>query len=530
MTVGRTWKAWGAILLLAVVFQWVSRYAGAPVVDFVVDDWKLWKVAGECDSFADALLQARNWPDRPLGTAMMIGTFHLLGDRLGGYLALESVYTALFLLAGMWSVFILTRDRLTVLVFGLVLGLWPNLTESFQWHTMTVSYGLGMAAYLVVPGAWTNYLRGKGGVWLALAGGAFFFGLFTYEAGIALPAVCWMMGWREEPRRRRAGLAVLASVTGLYLVWKCTDGLGTLETRLFPHRGFTPDWAGIAWNIKETVRWWAGSRLLECLANGLDGFLSLSTRGIRWLLVLDAALAALAVVSVRRVRASVGEEGTQAPCNEFRVMRVGLAWWGAANVLTALSWTGGRMNYLPAFGASLLVAVGARRFMTAGPGLAAGLIMGLCLMANQGTSAQWRDSGRFHRAMYEHLQSTAPDWSQAPVVLFDTTGIRERTTGRLVGPTGRNWGQYGNAVLMRGVFLKYMMNLAQPDHAVDIVLLDMEHGARREGAEWRWHGWYDPTTWTSAPASEVHRIDCLQVAVMAAQTGHSRENHDADLD
>jgi hypothetical protein len=156
VTVGRTWKAWGAILLLAGVFQWVSRYAGSPVVDFVVDDWKLWKVAGECDSFADALLQARNWPDRPLGTAMMIGTFHLLGDRLGGYLALESVYTALFLLAGMWSVFILTRDRLTVLVFGLVLGLWPNLTESFQWHTMPVSHGGGRAPSLVVPGAGPN--------------------------------------------------------------------------------------------------------------------------------------------------------------------------------------------------------------------------------------------------------------------------------------------------------------------------------------------------------------------------------------
>ena len=32
-------RAWFAVILFAVVFQWVSRYAGAPAVDFVVDDW-----------------------------------------------------------------------------------------------------------------------------------------------------------------------------------------------------------------------------------------------------------------------------------------------------------------------------------------------------------------------------------------------------------------------------------------------------------------------------------------------------------
>lgn len=502
-------------MLFAVGFQWCSRYAGAPMVGFVVDDWRLWKIAQECNSFTDALLQARNWPDRPLGTGMMIGTFYLLGNHIAGYVALESLYTALFLLAGMWTTFVLTRDRLTVLLFGLVLALWPNLTESFQWHTMTVSYGLGFAAYLAALGAWAHYLRGRGTVWLAAAGGAFAFALFTYEAGIALPAVFLLLGSRESRRRLAAGMAVFAAVVGLYLVWKLTDGLGTMENRLFPYRGVSsPDWAGIIWNVKETVRWWIGARLLECLANGLDGFLTLSTRGIRWLLVLDVALVAFAAGLVRRTRAAAPPEAGPAPFGVFRLALVGAAWWAAANVLTALSWTGGRMNYLPSFGATLLVALAGRRLLKDG-GLSCGaaLVMVLCLVANQGTSAQWRDSGRFHSAMYEHLRATAPEWSRAPIVLFDTAGIREHTTRRLVGPAGNGWDSYGNAVLMRGAFFRSMMDLAMPGHGAQTVLLDMEHGANQDGAEWRWHDWYDPSHWHSAALADVHVIDCREVAV-----------------
>lgn len=509
-------RAWLVLILFAVAFQWISRYAGAPAVDFVVDDWKLWKIALECDSFGEALLQARNWPDRPLGTGMMIGTFYLLGDRIGGYLLVESLYTALFLLAGTWTVWVLTRDRLTALLFGLALALWPNLTESFQWHTMTVSYGLGFAAYLATLGAWAHYLRGRGAAWLAVAGGAFAFALFTYEAGIALPAAFLLLGDRENRRRLAAGLAVFAGVVGLYLVWKLTDGLGTVENRLFPYRGVSsPDWAGILWNVKETVRWWVGSRLLECLANGLDGFLTLSSRGIRWRLVLDVALVAAAVALVRRMRAGAPAQDS-APFGAFRLAAVGVAWWAAANVLTALSWTGGRMNYLPSFGATLLVALAGRRFLKSG-GLSVGaaLVMLLCLVANQGTSAQWRDSGRFHRAMYDQLRATAPEWSQADVVLFDTAGIRERTTRRLAGPVGNVWGSYGNAVLMRGVFFKYMMEMAAPGHSVGTILLDAEYGARIEGDELHWHGWYDPSTRHSAPLADVYRIDCQAVAVAA---------------
>ena len=100
-------------------------------------------------------------------------------------------------------------------------------------------------------------------------------------------------------------------------------------------------------------------------------------------------------------------------------------------------------------------------------------------------------------------------------MLFDTSGIRARTTRRLVGPAGNAWGSYGNAVLMRGVFFKSMMDLVVPRRAADTILLDMEHGARIEGDELRWHGWYDPRVSHAAPLADVYRIDCAAVAVAA---------------
>ena len=100
-------------------------------------------------------------------------------------------------------------------------------------------------------------------------------------------------------------------------------------------------------------------------------------------------------------------------------------------------------------------------------------------------------------------------------MLFDTAGIRARTTRRLVGPAGNGWGSYGNAVLMRGVFFKSMMEMVAPGRAAESNLLDMEHGARIEGNELRWHGWYDPRVSHAAPLADVYRIDCQAVAVAA---------------
>lgn len=505
---------WGLLAFL-VFFQWWSRYAGAPVVDFVIDDWRLWKIALSCQSFSDALLQGLNWPDRPLGTSLMIGTFYLLGDFIPGYVLLESLYTAIFLLAALWAVYSLTGDRLATWLFGLVFSLLPNLTESFQWHTMSVSYGLGFAAYVAALAGWSEYLKNRGAGWLVLSALCFAFALGSYEVGILLPAVFLLLGRRDQWRKMLAGGLVFGAIAAVYLVWKFTDGLGTVETRLFPYRGFTPDWPGYVWNAKETVRWWLGARMLECIANGLDGFLTLAPAAMRRLALANLLVVGAALWATGRV-GKAAEAEMPPPHGRTKLMVFALAWMAATNVLTVLSWAAGRMNYLPAVGAGLAAACLLRPRWRSRPSISVALVMLVCLMANQGTSIQWRESGIFHRAMYEHLQRTAPEWRKADIVFFDTAGLRNRVTrGLLADPIagGPLWGSYGNAVFIRGAFMRSMMDMVAPGHGVDNVLVDIEHGVQTSGSELQWHGWYDPATRYTAPLSGVYRIDCQQIAM-----------------
>ena len=507
------WLWWGLIAFL-VFFQWWSRYAGAPVVDFVIDDWRLWKIALSCESFSDALMQGLNWPDRPLGTSFMIGTYYLLGDYIPGYVLLESLYTAIFLLAALWAVYSLTEDRVATWLFGLVLSLLPNLTESFQWHTMSVSYGLGFAAYAVALAGWSEYLKNRGAGWMVLSALSFAFALGTYEVGIFLPAVFLILGRREQWRKMAVGGIVFGAIALFYLAWKFTDGFGTLETRLFPYRGFTPDWPGYIWNAKETVRWWIGARMLECIANGLDGFLTLAPAAMRRLAFANLLVVGAALVATVKL-GKAQEPGGGCPYGKAKLMFFSLAWLAATNVLTVLSWAAGRMNYLPAVGAGLAIACLVRPIMRLRASGSVALVMLVCLMANQGTSIQWKESGIFHRAMYEHLQRTSAEWRNAGIVFFDTHGLRNRVTrGLLADPIGGGplWGSHGNAVFIRGAFMRAMMDMVAPGHAVESILVDVEHGAQISGSELQWHGWYDPSTRYSAPLSGVYRIDCQQVA------------------
>jgi len=506
--VNKTRLFYGAVAFI-LLFQWWNRFSGAPMVDFVIDDWRLWKIGLSCSSFSDALMQMLNWPDRPLGTGMMIGTYYLLGDFIPGYVILETIYTALFLLVGMWSVFLLTRDRLVVLVFGLVFSLLPNLTESFQWHTMSISYGLGYTAYLLTLGSWVSYLQRRHPGWLVLSVFSFAFALGSYEVGILMPAALLLLGRREDARRLVMAMAAFGLVIVLYLIWKFTDGMGTLDVRLFPHRDLSFNGPGLLWNAKELIRWWLGSRMLICLTNGLNGFLTLSSSMIRMLAAGNLVMGLLGLWILKSPRIQMAESAPP-PFSKIQLMAFALCWVFVTNVLTLFSWTAGRMNYLPAVGVALLLALG-YRWMKARVSLSLFLVMLLCMMANQGTSAQWRDSGVFHRAMYEYLQKHSEDWQKAQVVLFDTSGFRNRLTPGLLSKEGSTWGSYGNAGLMRGVFFGSMMDLIIPNYPVKDVLLDMEHEAYAKGDSLYWHGWYDPSVKYSTSLTNVYWIDCQKV-------------------
>ncbi|NCC60173.1 MAG: hypothetical protein EOM12_04375, partial [Verrucomicrobiae bacterium] len=348
-------------VLFILFFQWWSRYSGAPVVDFTIDDWKLWKIASSCNSLKEAFMQALNWPDRPIGTGIMISTFYLLDDFILGYVVLESLYTALFLLGGMCIVHALTQDRLVVIIFGLVFSLLPNLTETFQFHTMTISYGLGFAAYMWSCYLWVLYLRNKRFSMLLYAGLSYGFALGSYEAGLFLPAAWLLLGTGRNRRQIISGIFVFGSAALFYLFWKFTDGVGLVETRLFPSRGFNPDWAGYIWNAKEIVRWWTGSRMLECIANGLNGFLTLSPFAMRLLAFINIIIIITTVVVVNATRKVSGNAFS--PYSKKRLVVFCLSWVAVTNMLAVLSWPCGRLNYLPAAGVAFLLALVCRQLM-----------------------------------------------------------------------------------------------------------------------------------------------------------------------
>ncbi|HMO50418.1 MAG TPA: hypothetical protein PKE26_06195 [Kiritimatiellia bacterium] len=508
----------GALFL--VLFQWLSRYAGAPVVDFTVDDWRLWKIASSCSSLGEAFMQALNWPDRPLGAGIMMASYYLMDDHILAYNIAGYVYTAAYLLVGMGAVYALTHDGVTAFVYGVLFSVLPNLTESYQWHTMSVSYGVGFTAYLLTVWLWVRYVEHGGAARLIAVSGSFAVALFSYEIGILIPAALLLLCDPGNKKRALAGLSGLGVVILAYLAWKFTDGFGTLGTLLFPKRQVEFDVAGYAWNAREVVRWWTGTRVLEAFAHGLDGFLTLSTARLMWLIPITMIAAAVAVTGWRRGAQHVEAAFSKAPFSAFRLVVFSLAWFAVVNVITVLSWPGGRMNYLPAFGFCLGLAVMSRRWFRNAPGVATWLLLVLFMFSNQGTSAQWRDSGLFHRALYEYLGETRSVWQEKTAMVVDTSMFRDRLTPGLLSPPSYDilhWGHYGNATLIRGAFVSTMVTMLS--EAPVEVMLDMEYGITREGDEVAGYGWYDRSTTWRRPMNEIYWLDLREVI---ARVGRKR--------
>jgi len=499
--------------LFLLAFQWVSRHAGAPVVDFVVDDWRLWHIASSCSSLSEAFGQMWNWPDRPLGAGMMMSSYYLLDDNILAYNLLGYFYTALYLLAGVGAVYALSRDWVVAFSYGVIFSVLPNLTESYQWHTMTVSYGLGFAAYLFTVWFWTRFMETGHWVWLGAATGMFFIALFSYEIGILTPAALLVLVPRSHWRRGLIGIAMLGGIVLAYMAWKFTDGFGTSGTLLFPKRQLDMDVAGFIWNAKEVIRWWMGSRLLEAIANGLDGFLSLSRNHMIVLTPVTIIAATASVLLWKRFGNGVSME--TAPVSPVRLMIFGLVWFGVVNVITVLAWPGGRMNYLPAFGFSLMLAVIARRLLPSTPGIAAIALITLSMYSNQGTARQWADAGRFNRALFDYLSNTRDIWLDKPVIVVDTREVRDRLTPGLLTPPSRDilvWGHYGNATLIRGAFV-YTMTEIIGDYPGE-VMLDMEYGIQRDGDDIVGHGWYNQDVIWRRPLTEVYWLDLRNVIAL----------------
>ena len=502
------------ITLLLLLFQWYARYAAAPVVDFTLDDWSLLRRAENMVSYADAWRMMLQEPDRPVGALALALFFRAFGDAPACYNYLGYVANSLCLLAVIGIGWELTRNLYVVWLAGLLFSTFPILQESFNWPTM-VCYGPGFAAVPASAYLWTRFVRWER--WRDLAGAVFFYaiGLGNYELGIFLPATylllwCWLRPWRK-------GVWVLTPfglVLATYLAWRFTRGFGLAQGVLFVPRTPSFSLSGMAQNARAVASWWAGGSMLDSFRNGWDGFAQMPLWARRGFFLGNFA-AAGGAIGIARWLARKVDANPAGLCTPRQAAIWAMAWVLLAHSLNLVSWTAARLNLVPAFGMSLLLAVAISRFRPASalPVLAALVVAGL--FSVQGTAFQWKQSGAFNRRLANHLADRRADWRGKEIVWFDTRALRSRVEQNLLKDVSENpatWAFYGNAGLLRGFALSAMIARLADGEQPPRAILDAEYGALPQGPELAWHERYDPSKPRRTPLENVYRVDCLAAA------------------
>jgi hypothetical protein len=194
------------------------------------------------------------------------------------------------------------------------------------------------------------------------------------------------------------------------------------------------------------------------------------------------------------------------------LLAFGAVWALGGLGISVISWTAARLNFYPAVGLTLMIACGLAACPRPGwtPALLAAAL--LLLPVNQGTAVQWREAGAFHRRLFKELEQTRDQWRHRAVLLIDTTALRHRQTAGLNPARDnapRTWAYHGNASLLRGFVPVHMVNLLVSDGPRPEVVLDLEHGAHREGDALIWHGRFNPADPRRTPWAEVFVLPAL---------------------
>ena len=497
-----------ALVAAVVLLQLLSRFGGAPVCDFTLDDWGILLRSqhfGWVESFSLAIRD----PDRPVAAVLLTQIFSMFGDHPPLYAILSAVSFSVFIALLVWLVVLLTRRLDAALFAGFVFAVLPNLTESFLWPTM-ICYAPGLICYPAAAIAFVHYTRrpspftGLATLFLLLIA------LANYEAGIGLSvALLALVPLRETIKSPWKFWPVLTPPF-LYLVWKFTHGFGLARGFLFVPRKLEISTASMFWNTTETVGWWTGRHFLASISNGLSG-LQLATNGhLRFLLACNFAAIALILFIAKRTR----DPQPPAPENRtdlFRCAIFGILWFALSAAISLVSWTGGRLNLLPAVGlamtlGSLAALFPAQRWFSI---LACTAL--LMLPANEGTALQWRESGAMQRRLFNFVRASAPEWREKNIVLFDTARLRERLAPDLrhaAAADPQSAAFFGNAGLLRGFAPQAMLDLSGNTNKT-VSVLDVECDAHFAADALVWHNRYAPDAAHSIPRKNVFVIDCL---------------------
>lgn len=506
-------NSWLSLSMLLFVLMLFSRYASAPITDLLGDDWPILERSRHYASYSTVASLALQETDRPIG-ALLLGTmFRLVDDRPSLFSIHHIFYHALILLLFLHLVRRLTGSRRTVLIAGIVFALLPHAADLYNWATVAV-YLPAFIFYLAAVVFWLRYWREGRFSWSIASGICMLVGSATFESGFALPLAFLALIRRKSLTRDLSAIACAGAGSAVYLLWRFTRGFGMTRGVLFEPRQPAMDPYYLAWNTKELISTWIGENLIDGITWGLRGFGSLPEW--EWRGLYAASLLVTGIICLLLLK--VGESpdlAERSGLKRGRLLVFCLLWFGATALPCIVSWQAGRLQFLP--GMAVAIAAGVM-LSDRKPGTwipAAGVVSMLLLLVNLGSAQLWQDSGRFHRALYNHVCATKDQWNDRDVVLFSSTSLRTRLTKGLVIPDDRSvysWAQYGSAALLRGFAPVAMLELAGRTGDRPVSILDMEHGATWEGDMLRWHDRWNPDAPHLTPRDRVFEIDVLRAA------------------
>ncbi len=506
MTGGRLFVAWSVFVLVVML---CARFLPHPSAVLVADDWPN---LARAEAYPDARTAARvglTDPNRPLSMAALDAVFHTFGADARPFTRISIAANALLVLLVMGLARAATGSVRASVVAGLFFAVCPNLVETTHWSTQIVNeLACALVGYLASAWCFARFAESPRAGWLIGSVVAYAVALFSYEAGLFLPAAYLLL--LPPPRvsmRAVLRLAPFGAVAALYAAWRVTNAFGMNTSWFYPaHMQAGVSAYALVWNAWQIAHWWAGEHLIEALLAGWSGFMQLSPWTRRILLLFNALLTVAAAVAVARMREP---ESRETP----RRLGLGFAsvWFAAACAPLLISYTAPRLNVLPAAGIAIALGALAARARTGAWIALAAVPFFISLGALQGTTEQYRQAGEFNRRVYAHLEQTRGAWRDKIAIVFDTSGIRERQARRLIGPAGdheRTWAQYGNALLFRGFVPRGMLERIAGERPVRIdVVHDVENGARQSNGFWTWHARFDPSRSFVAPETAIYYVD-----------------------
>lgn len=515
-----------ATILFVLLLQFWSRYLPSPLAVFVADDWANWARSSFYPSHVQAALTGLQDPNRPLSMMAVGVMYRLLGDHAIYWTVISLIANSLLLLLVMKIAVELTGRRLITALTGVIFALLPNLTETYHWSTQVLNeVACALVPYALSAWLWVAYLR-RGGAWrLALSALSFGVALFSYEAGMFLPAAYLvLLPWRKAPAKSILSVIPIGAVGLFYLTWRTTNSFGLNYSWHYPpHMEGHLSLTGIIFNAWQLFHWWAGDNLFGAIRNGFDSFATIPLWTRRFLFVANAVVVTLIGWRLRKLATATEQTGEAKPFTALQVYGFALIWAGMAMAMSLVSYTAGRLNVLPAIGISLLLALifNALSIRKLTPVLI--LPAFLAIVANQGTAESFRQSGELQQHLFTEIKATQPDWQDKEILLIDTRALRQRLTPGLLKPVGTadtTWATYGNALLIRGFVLNGMVKLTTGQKDTDITVLhDVEYGARIEGNHLLWHDRYNPSRPRTNSLDEVFIVDTLAVS----QTNHAEK-------